>query len=403
MPKLPNPSSEKKSNPPKYALYLAIGVVAIALGLIAIPFLDFSSIGSPKLESTQTLTSTSTPIIIRTPYATSIPTLDSLTPILSQSIVQVTARERGNFTVPENGTGIIISEDGLILTNAHVVMNGNIDDSIIVTLTRGDRKIEKFALIKGIFPCDDIALIDIEGNGYIPIPDVATLPISLGSEVFLLGYGHGTLITEDTSLRFSQGTVSRPRTSFSPFPILIEHSITLLPADSGSPLFDRSGQLIGINFAMDIQGRGGNIAYAIDYQRIKEILPLLIEQKAPEANYIIDIISEDVTTTLPPPPVKRLVDYFDRHCYTINIGSNRDLIIQVTPQDSHLFRPIVSIYDWRNQLHLPPTELNTTNNFTIISELTLNGRYTVVVGRTQTTTTGADKLGDYLLTIHQEN
>lgn len=400
-----NEKEQKIFTNSKLTGYSAIGAVFVAVGLMLIALLNWllpqqiepeisTPIASPALTST----------LIPTPMENPTPaTFESMTPSLSRSIVRITAREKGNFTVPETGTGIVISEDGLIITNSHVVMNGNVDNQIIVTFTIGDRKIEKYAYIKGIMPCDDIALLDVQGNDYIPIPSSPITSVGLGSEVFLLGYGHGTLITDDFSLRFAQGTVSRPKTSFSPFPMLIEHSIALLPADSGSPLFDRSGQLIGINFAMDIRGRGGNIAYAIDYQRVKELLPLLIDQKPPKPNYILDTVSQDLTITPITPQVRRLVDYFDRHCHTVNLTSNRDLIVRVEPQDSQLFRPEVTIYDWRNQLYIPPTELKSDNDFTLVGELILNGIYTVVVSRVQTTTTGADKLGDYTIIIHQKD
>jgi S1-C subfamily serine protease len=266
-----NKENQKNIMNNKLTRYSAIGAVFVAVSLILIPLLNSflthqiepDTITDSNISYTSTVPATISPTDNPTPV-----TLESLTPNLSRSIVHITAREKGNFTVPETGTGIIISQDGYIITNAHVVMNGNVEDQIIVTLTIGDRQIERYAYIKGIMPCDDIALIDVQGNDYIPIPSSPLIPIGLGSEVFLLGYGHSSLITDGFSLRFAQGTISRPKTSFSPFPMLIEHSIALLPADSGSPLFDRNGQLIAINFAMDISGRGGNIAYAIDYQRV---------------------------------------------------------------------------------------------------------------------------------------
>ncbi len=390
MDKLPNPQKTNTSTQTGHSRFGVIILMTIAIGLIIILFLLVrqQSLTIQELSATTTIE----PTIVATLHP-----LESLIPTLEESVVRITAKRRGDFSVSENGTGFIISDDGLIVTNAHVVMNGDIQGQITVNLTVNNQELERNAVIKGIIPCDDIALIDMEGKYYTPVPSNSTITLALGAEIFLLGYGHGTLNTPN-SIRFAQGTISRTQTSFSSFPILIEHSVPLLPADSGSPLFDLTGQLIGMNFAMDTQIRG-SISYAIDYQRIRTILPLLIEQKAPATNYTLDIIHSDTSSITP--TIRQLSDYFDRHCHTVNLESGKNLIIQAIPQDSNLFRPIISVYDSYNQLQTIPTELTLDNNYTINSQITVGGRYTVVIGR-NTVNTGVGKLGDYILTISQE-
>lgn len=388
----PNTAVQLKIPNNRSSRYALIAVIALSIGFIGIAF--WNTI--PKPESPPP----TAPIIpADTPMPTSVvitPTplpYEELTQQLERSLVFIESTPRNSFA-PEHGTGVIVSADGLVLTNAHVINFGDVASNITVSRVIGTRLISRQAIVVGIAPCDDLALLDISGDDYIPIPMNVDPKIGLGTEIFILGYGHSTL-TSNVSIGFARGEVSRVFVTFSPYKNLIEHTAELLPSDSGSPLFNRWGEMIGMNTLMDVRGRGRRASYAIHQERIQAASAYLRQRQPPPLTYTL---SADGDNT-----IYRLTDYFDRHCYTVVFGSKKDVIVQVKPQDSHLFRPVVSIYDWRNQLHFPHTEVKADNNFQVKSSLILNGRYTIVVGRTQTTMTGADRLGDYMLSISQDD
>lgn len=372
--------------------YALIAVIALSIGFIGIAF--WNTI--PKPESpppTASIIPTDTPMPTSVVIAPTPLPYEELTQQLERSLVFIESTPRNSFA-PEHGTGVIVSADGLVLTNAHVINFGDVAGNITVSRVIGTRLISRQAIVVGIAPCEDLALLDISGDDYIPIPMNITPTIGLGTEIFILGYGQSTL-TSNVSVGFARGEVSRVFVTFSPYKNLIEHTAELLPSDSGSPLFNRWGEMIGMNTLMDVQGRGRRASYAIHQDRIQTALAYLRQRQPPPVTYTLSADGDDT--------IYRLTDYFDRHCYTVVFGSNKDITIQVRPQDSHLFRPVVAVYDWRNQLHFPHTEVKADNNFQVKSSLILNGRYTIVVSRTQITSTGADRLGDYMLSISQDD
>jgi len=397
MPTLPeshktNTSIQKKSNPSdrnsRYALML---VVLMALGMIGVAFLN--AIPRPPAIPTKTVEPTITPLPTSSigDGETTIP-YESLTQELARSLVWIESTPRTSFA-PEHGTGVILSSDGLVLTNAHVISYGDISGEISASQVIGSRLVQRRVDVLGIAPCEDLALLDISGDDYIPIVMNPTPDIGLGTEIFILGYGQSTL-SSNISIGFARGEISRTLVTFSPYQALIEHTAELLPSDSGSPLFNRMGEMIGVNTLMDIQGRGRRASYAISQERIQLALAYLRTQQPPTPNY--DLAIEDLV-------VHRLTDYFDRHCYTVSLKANLSLVVSATPQETQLFHPTLAVYTPQNKLLFEPILLTSDKSYTQIIAIPADGNYTVVVGRTSTTTTGADKLGDYRLAIRQEN
>lgn len=385
IPNTPNPQPDKSSS---IALIL---VVFIALVMIGIAL--WNSIPKPEAPP-PTATPSPTQIILATTPAnmdsTSVP-YEDLTQDLTRSLVWIESTPRTSFA-PEHGTGVILSADGLILTNAHVISYGDVAGDVMISQVIGTRLIQRQAEVIGIAPCEDLALLHIEGDDYTPLVLNPNPDIGLGTEIFILGYGQSTL-SSNVSIGFARGEISRTRVSFSPYQALIEHTAELLPSDSGSPLFNRVGEMIGMNTLMDVQGRGRRASYAIAQERIQPALAYLMTQQAPSPNYDLNAQSDEVY---------RLTDYFDRHCYTISAQADISWMITITPQETQLFHPTLSIYSPQNQLIFAPIEMTPEKAYTDIITIPTDGHYTVVVGRTATTTTGADKLGDYHFNITQD-
>lgn len=164
------------------------------------------------------------------------------------------------------GTGFIIREDGLILTNAHVIKDADI---VEVQLSEDSDKQYKAEVI-GSDARADIALIKIK-------PDIKLSVVSLGSSkdvavgewvaAFGNPYGHGHSMTK--GIISSKG---RAIQDINKFPLL-QTDASINPGNSGGPLVNAKGQVIGINSAIDARAQG--IGFAIPVDEIKKLLPVL--------------------------------------------------------------------------------------------------------------------------------
>jgi len=163
------------------------------------------------------------------------------------------------------GTGFIIREDGLIVTNNHVIAKA---DEIDVQI---DEKSEKFyhAKVVGSDERTDIALIKIEGKGFPAASLGSSADLQVGEWVAAFGnpFGQGHTMTK--------GIVSakgRDLSEINRFP-LIQTDAPINPGNSGGPLVNSRGQVIGVNSAIDPRAQG--IGFAIPIDEVKALLPQL--------------------------------------------------------------------------------------------------------------------------------
>ncbi len=163
------------------------------------------------------------------------------------------------------GTGFIIREDGLIVTNNHVIAGA---DEIEVQI---DEKSEKFYKAKIIGNDDrtDIALIKIEGKTFPTLSLGSSADSSVGEWVAAFGnpYGQGHTMTK--------GIISakgRDLSEINRFP-MIQTDAPINPGNSGGPLVNAKGQVIGVNAAIDPRAQG--IGFAIPIDEVKALLPQL--------------------------------------------------------------------------------------------------------------------------------
>jgi serine protease Do len=135
------------------------------------------------------------------------------------------------------GSGFIISQDGLILTNAHVVKEAK-----EVTVKLSDRR-EYAAKVLGSDAATDIAVLRIEGKNLpiVRLGDVQQLQV--GDQVLAIGTPYGFEQTATQGIVSAKGR-SLPGDSFVPF---IQTDAAVNPGNSGGPLFDGNGAVVGIN------------------------------------------------------------------------------------------------------------------------------------------------------------
>ncbi len=168
------------------------------------------------------------------------------------------------------GSGFIISSDGLIITNKHVVADTGASYNVLTN----DKK--KYAVQK-IYrdPLNDIAILKINASGLKALPLGDSSNLKLGQLVIAIGTPLGEFTNTVTSGIISG--LGRGITAGSPFEGYVEKldnviqtDAAISPGNSGGPLLNSKGQVIGINTAIAQQGQ--NLGFAIPINVAKEIV-----------------------------------------------------------------------------------------------------------------------------------
>ncbi len=169
---------------------------------------------------------------------------------------------RREFKQQSLGSGFIISSDGYIFTNNHVVEHA---DKILVKLSDG-REYE--AKIIGKDAKTDIALIKIKPNENLPVAEIGDSDkLRVGDWVLAIGNPFGLEQTVTAGIVSAKGRVI----GAGPYDNFIQTDASINPGNSGGPLFNMEGKVIGINTAIVAQGQG--IGFALPISMAKNILP----------------------------------------------------------------------------------------------------------------------------------
>jgi len=185
------------------------------------------------------------PTTAPTPTSLAIRALDDV----RKAVVQIEAE--GTFVSPSEGTvfnvagrgsGFIIDESGIAVTNNHVVTGS----ALLRVFVNGESR-PRNARILGVSECSDLAVIDIEGDGY-PFLEWYDGEIKVGLDVFAAGYPLG-----DPEFTLTRGIISKARadgeTSWASVDRVVEHDATINPGNSGGPLVTSDGRVVGINYS----------------------------------------------------------------------------------------------------------------------------------------------------------
>ncbi len=168
------------------------------------------------------------------------------------------------------GSGVIVSTDGLVLTNNHVVENA---EEIIVTLS--DKR-ELSAEIVGTDPKSDVAVIRLKGKpqGLIPMPLGNSAELRLGDIVLAIGNPFGLDHTVTMGIVSAKGRANVGITDYEDF---IQTDAAINPGNSGGALINLKGELVGINTAI-VSRSGGyqGIGFAIPSNMAKAVMDSLV-------------------------------------------------------------------------------------------------------------------------------
>src|SRR5262245_6350612 len=267
-----------------WTLLAFTSVVSFLLGLVAsgpgntpvpdLPHRPVSLAGSASAPGTQ-------PVAVTDPMASGSP-VDFATVVsrLNVTVVNVDtisrdSEEGSRFVFPRrwsdelregSGSGFVIDPSGLILTNYHVI-----DDATRVTVTLRDGRIFK-ATIVSVDPAIDVALLKVHAKDPLPAAPLGRSDaLRVGEWVCAignpLGYVHSVTV----------GVVSfLGRKVFDPsLDALIQTDAAITFGNSGGPLINAHGQVVGITAA--ISGQAANIGFAVPIDQVVAVLPQMRE------------------------------------------------------------------------------------------------------------------------------
>lgn len=177
--------------------------------------------------------------------------------------------EESETTHIRSGTGFLIDPSGLVVTNNHVVAGGTL---VLVYLDGEERP--HYASLVALSECSDLALLSLSGGPYPYLAWSGETPVR-GTEVYAFGFSTGQMQRSQGEIRavesdFDSNIASSLET--------IVHTAPVSPGDSGGPLTNAAGRVIGVNYgARDRSGR----AVTISAGEAQEILGKL--QRSPHS------------------------------------------------------------------------------------------------------------------------
>ncbi len=173
------------------------------------------------------------------------------------------------------GSGVIMSADGYILTNNHVVAGAT-----TVTVTLADEQ-EYAASVIGGDPKTDLAVVKIAAKHTLP---VATLgdseTLKVGDWVLAIGNPFGLDHTVTAGIVSAKGRII----GAGPYDDFIQTDASINPGNSGGPLINMQGDIVGINTALVPYGQG--IGFAIPINTVKPLMPQLVAKGAVTRGYL---------------------------------------------------------------------------------------------------------------------
>lgn len=200
----------------------------------------------------------------------------------------------GPNVIPEqraSGSGVLISEDGYIVTNNHVISDGADGVANEINVTLHNKKSYKARLI-GRDPASDIAVLKIDGNKFPFLLYGNTSNIQLGQWVLAIGYPLTLETTVTAGIVSATGrtiNINRRQTpdNVSPVESFIQTDAAVNQGNSGGALVNTNGELIGINSAiLAPNGTYAGYSFAIPVNIVKKIVEDIVKYGDVQRGYL---------------------------------------------------------------------------------------------------------------------
>jgi S1-C subfamily serine protease len=205
----------------------------------------------------------------------------------SDGVVFIQAAQSGGAAT---GTGFVIDDDGHILTNAHVVEGA---DDIQVEI--GDEGQSRSAELVGMDPSSDVALLDVdEDDDLTKLQMGESRKVDVGDPVVAIGNPFGLDRTVTAGIVSAKARQIQAPNGFSISDVL-QTDAAVNPGNSGGPLLDGSGRVIGINSQIASNG-GGNegVAFAVPIETAQDVADQLLADGEVKRAYL-GISGGDIT------------------------------------------------------------------------------------------------------------
>lgn len=283
-----------KQNKQKLSQGANIAWIGIIIGLLFISTVAYVAVTTGKdTTNTTVVTERDTPANDGNKIVSQIEqTIASVAEKTSPGVVSILVETKSSsrsiyqqYYAQGAGTGIIVSKDGYILTNRHVI-----DKSTSIKVTTSDGTTYDDVELLGYDPLNDLAFLKVKNvDNLKPLELGDSTTVRVGQQVIAIGNSLGQYQNTVTS-----GIISgkgRPvvagseRTMNSDSLVdLLQTDAAINPGNSGGPLLNAAGQVIGINTAVAADAQG--IGFAIPINAAKGMLKQVLEGKKPERAYL---------------------------------------------------------------------------------------------------------------------
>lgn len=198
----------------------------------------------------------------------------------TRSVVRVVvySSAEGQRTIVSIGSGVVVAPDKIV-TNAHVVEQARLDESVTLVVVPSEGGVSYSATLKASLPVKDLALLQLTSGSLVPASFYSGI-VPDGGDVFAIGYPASVDIaleqSEDDVLRpqipvKARGSVSAGRSSKSVDSVL--HTAPIAPGNSGGPLVDACGRVVGINSFGSVSNEGGaEFYFAVSIRELSAFL-----------------------------------------------------------------------------------------------------------------------------------
>jgi S1-C subfamily serine protease len=267
-----SPTNHKKPSVVKLNMVIILLITSLVFGFLGGVAGVYSLSHNGSLNNT-TLQSLGTKTYKVTEESATIDVVKKVTP----SVVSITAVSNvtdffgQSSTQQSEGSGIILTSDGLIITNKHVASDANAKYTVLTSDGKGYP-----AKIVATDPLNDIALIKIDANNLTPIEIGDSDNLQVGQKVVAIGNAlgfqnsvtEGIISAKERTIQASDSTGTSQETLDG----MIQTDAAINPGNSGGPLINLGGQVIAINTAVASTSSAQGIGFAIPFNVAKSAI-----------------------------------------------------------------------------------------------------------------------------------
>ena len=187
------------------------------------------------------------------------------------SVVQILAES--SLSDSGQGSGVILSSDGYIVTNKHVVGSGT-DFSIVFSDESSAR-----ATLVGYDSLSDIAILKTEKEGLVPMELGSSEDLTVGQTLLAIGNPYGYTWSLTSGMVSGVERMVSTSTSASVIPNMIQTDALINPGNSGGPLLDTHGRMVGlVSSIYSTSGSAQGISFALPVESVRDIAEKIIKE-----------------------------------------------------------------------------------------------------------------------------